>query len=226
MKDDRRDEMRAEIAGVAARLFAQRGYAATTMADIAEPLGVTKAALYYYVASKEEILGIIADHALGLLESGLDRICSEHDTYTAQLRAAVRYHVEVATHDTRSLFVLQAIKGELSDEQQRALRQRSRGYRLRLAALIADGQQEGEMRADLDPNLAALAVIGMCSWAAWWFDPGGAADPQRVAEVFERVCLGGLLEPDSSPVSSPAASGRALDLAGTNRATPSSPSSV
>lgn len=214
LKDDRRDEMRAEIAGVAARLFAQRGYAATTMADIAEPLGVTKAALYYYVASKEEILGIIADHALGLLESGLERIRSEHDTYTAQLRAAIRHHVEVATHDTKSLFVLEAIKSELSDEQQQALRQRSRGYRLKLAALIVDGQQDGEMRADLDPHMAALAVIGMCSWVAWWFDPGGAADPRRIAEVFEQVCLGGLLEPDNRSVRVVAGSGRSPDPAG------------
>ena len=187
--------MRVEIARVAARLFAQHGYAATTMADIAEPLGVTKAALYYYVSSKEEVLGTIADHALGLLETGLARIRSEHETFTGQLRAAVRHHVEVATHDTRSLFVLEAIRSELSDEQQRALRQRSSRYRQSLAALIADGQEAGEMRADLDPRLAALGVIGMCSWVAWWFDHGGTTEVGRVAEVFELLCVAGLAEP-------------------------------
>lgn len=187
--------MRVEIAGVAARLFAERGYAATTMADIAEPLGFTKAALYYYVSSKEQVLGTIADHALGLLETGLVRIRSEHQTYTEQLRAAVRHHVEVATHDMRSLFVLEAIRSELSDEQQRALRQRSSRYRQSLAALIADGQQAGEMRAELDPRLAALGVIGMCSWVAWWFDHGGPTEVGRVAAEFELLCVGGLIEP-------------------------------
>jgi AcrR family transcriptional regulator len=192
----RRDAMRGDIATVAARLFAERGYAATTMADIAECFGFTKGALYNYVASKEEVLGLIADRALGLLESGLERSRAEHETVAEQLLATVRHHVDVASHDTRCLFVLEAIRGERTDDQRAVLRRRSERYQRGLARLIADGQRSGELDADLDPHLSALAVIGMCSWVAWWFDPAGKASPDRIARVFGLLCAGGLLASD------------------------------
>lgn len=192
---DRRDEMRAEIATVAARLFAERGYAATTMLEIAECFRFSKAALYHYVTSKEEVLGLVADRALSLLEEGLERSRAEQATCVDRLRAIIGHHVDVASHDTRALFVLEAIRGELSGEQQAALRRRADHYREGLAQLIIEGQRAGELAADLDPHLTSLGILGMCSWVAWWFDPTGKSTPERIAEVFERLCIGGVRAP-------------------------------
>ena len=68
--DERRTDTRAQIREVALELFAEHGYEKTSLREIAERLGITKAAVYYHFKTKEEILGTLFDE----LFSGLDEI--------------------------------------------------------------------------------------------------------------------------------------------------------
>jgi AcrR family transcriptional regulator len=81
--DSRRTDTRARILTVALRLFAERGYANTSLREIAEELGVTKAALYFHYKTKEDIVsGILRDYL-----DGVHRLLHEYEKQTPTLAA-------------------------------------------------------------------------------------------------------------------------------------------
>jgi AcrR family transcriptional regulator len=88
--DARRTDTRERIIDVAAKMFSTRGYAATSIRDIAEELGVTKAALYYHFTSKDEILHALVDIPIESIRRALEQ---PRDTSTPQGRRAFVYSV-------------------------------------------------------------------------------------------------------------------------------------
>src|SRR4051812_14579612 len=86
-----------QILTAAAQLFKERGYAATSMRDIATKLNIEAASLYHHIKSKEEILEIIC---FGMADKFLAAIAEVNDIYfnaEEKLRMAIKYHVHIIT---------------------------------------------------------------------------------------------------------------------------------
>ena len=94
--DARRTDTRERIVTAASGLFAERGFAGTSIRDISDALGLTKAALYYHFASKEEILRAIVDQPISAIRGVLDR---ELDLSTAAARRAFIADIVIAMAD-------------------------------------------------------------------------------------------------------------------------------
>jgi len=184
----RRDEMLT----AAAELFYEHGYAATSTADIAERMGIQRGSVYYYFETKEglllELIEDVYRHALASLE----RVRASDADALGKLRALIADHV--------AAFTARLIPGAIVINESRSLspanRDRLRGdadtYEAGIVALIREGQATGSIRAELDPRLASMAVLGVLNWVHRWYRPTDPATPGEIAGQFAAVLLGGL----------------------------------
>ncbi|MDM7324641.1 MAG: TetR/AcrR family transcriptional regulator [Thermus sp.] len=174
----------------AARLFTEKGYEATSVQELAEALGLSKAALYHHFPSKEEILYEISQEALkGLLREGEKALAAP--TPQEALLRFMEAHARFL-EENRPFFVtmLQGFSS-LSPEKRAptvALRDRYEGL---LRTILQRGMEEGAFRP-LDVGLTARAILSLLNWMIRWFRPEGPLRAAEVARFYFDLILRGL----------------------------------
>ncbi|GAA0936254.1 TetR/AcrR family transcriptional regulator [Pseudonocardia zijingensis] len=191
----RRELVENELYEQATRLFAERGFAGTSLQDIADALGITRPALYYYVKSKDELLARLVtevtngplDELTALVARGLDPV--------ATLRGIVEVLVGRRAGQPERFRLLIRSEAELPEELAEAYDQGRRAVLKTIAGVIDDGAHAGVFRP-VDARVAALGVLGMCNWVAWWFHPGGRYSAEGVIEQLADMAVAALVRPD------------------------------
>lgn len=181
---------RDQVLTVAVQLFNDQGYDATSVADLAAKLGVTKSALYHHVDSKESILQTALDDALSSLEGALDDAVHEHDDAIGRLRQVVRGAVGVLAQKLPQVTLLLRVRG--NSEIERAALERRRAFDHRVKAIVRDAQSEGALADDIDAAVATRLIFGMVNSLTEWYRPGGPVTPDRLADDVLRIALDGL----------------------------------
>jgi AcrR family transcriptional regulator len=177
------------ITAVALRVFQEQGYDGTSMADLAAAAGVTKAAFYHHVGNKEELLSRGLDQALDALFAMLDEPDATSGSALSQIRYILRRMVELEDSLLPQVTVLLRARGNSDSERKAVARRRS--FDRHVARLVAEAQREGEVRADLDPQLISRLAIGMSTWIIEWYQPGGKLSVADVADaVVTMICDG------------------------------------
>ena len=182
-------ERRAELTRIAARLFAERGYASTSLADLAEQLGVQKPSLYHHIESKEDLLWEVAWEGAGAFHGALDAVPTDAPA-TERIRLALRAHLGVvsAQLDIATVFVREwrYLEGE---RRERFVAERRR-YEERIRDLFREGVERSALRTDLDVPTAALLFLSAANWAYTWLRPG--ADTRELADRLYAALLDGM----------------------------------
>jgi AcrR family transcriptional regulator len=195
-KSSRSELVSREILEVSARLFAERSYDGTTLQDIADAIGVTRGALYYYMDSKEDLLATLV---------------AETSVATAELLNGLRARDELGPTETLRAFAYTLVQQRAAAGDRFKMLERTessmppnvaaehlRARRAVLAALVEvveEGVTSGELRP-LDARVAAFSVLGICNWVAWWFKPGTAHPPGPVAEQIADSVVAMLAAPE------------------------------
>lgn len=156
---------------MACRLFAEKGFDGASLQDIAGEFGVLKGSLFHYIETKDELLleiieGVYADAAREVWA-----IAQEEDTAVNRLRRVIVGYAVFISRNLNEVTVWMHDFNALPDARRRALRQLEDRDRHRLQDLIAEAQREGGIRADVDPGLTALALLGSINWLHRWFQP-------------------------------------------------------
>ncbi len=180
---------RRELARQAARLFAEKGYHGTSLADLAEAMGVRKPSLYSHMTSKQALLLVTMREGAEAFHRALDAV-PEDVPATDKIRRALRGHLRVVAEqiDVATVFVREWRYLE-GDPREEILRERRR-YEERIRALFREGRELGELRSDLDDGSAALLMLSAANWAYTWLRPG--ADTDMLAERFYNLLLEGM----------------------------------
>lgn len=181
---DRDTVIRASVA-----LFNEQGYDATSVSDLTRRLGVTKSALYHHVSSKQQILEVALEDALGGLEQALDKALRSA-TAAERLSAIIRGAVHVLTERQPQVTLLLRLRGNSPLEL--AALDRRRRFDHRVTQLVRDAQSEGLVRSDLDAGVATRLIFGMINSVVEWYRPDGAVDPALLADEVLAVALDGL----------------------------------
>ncbi|GAP38717.1 TetR/AcrR family transcriptional regulator [Piscinibacter sakaiensis] len=185
----------------AAQLFNEKGYAASTLEEVAERLGVSKPTVYYYVDSKDAILYECVKTGLEMLQQAVREVDAAGGSAYQKLLAAMHAYVDIVTQDF-GMCVIRVGEDPLPPAARQKLRRMKAGLDHEFRELIRQGIAEGSI-ADCDPKLAAFTLAGALSWIGRWYDPGGALDPAGIAAACIGVLTRGLAAPPA-----PAATGR------------------
>ena len=176
---------------VAAECFNARGISGTSLKDVAKMLGITDAAIYYYVKNKEELVFLCYMRALDIGTESLARALVEGETYLEKLELYIRYQVISVCGDDGPVAILSEIPS-LTAEHQKEVLTRSTEHTKAITALIEGGVKAGEMAVD-NPKLACNAVLGALNWLPKWYRPGGLYDADEVARSYVATLASGLV---------------------------------
>ncbi len=173
----------------AALCFNQKGYSGTSLKDVAERLGLTDAALYYYVRNKEELVYQCYLRAGELGSEALERARSEGTSGLEQAELYLRYHVEIMVGERGPVAIMSEIpslKPAHRNEILEISRRHSAGFEALLAAGIADGSI-----APCDVRMTGNAIMGAINWIPKWYHGNPAMAATIVAE-FPAILTRGL----------------------------------
>jgi AcrR family transcriptional regulator len=181
---------RDQVLAVAVSLFNDQGYDATSVADLAARLGLTKSALYHHFDSKEQLLSLALDEALGGLEGVLDLPEARNGSAAERLAAVVHGAVAVLVERLPYVTLLLRVRG--NSDVERAALERRRAFDHRVTSLVEEAQREGQVRGDLDGAVATRLIFGMVNSLVEWYRPGGPVDGERLAHDVVAVVLDGM----------------------------------
>ncbi len=150
-------ESRERLLRAAEKLFAEKGYAATSVQEITDAAGVNKALLYYYFSDKRAVYTALIDDGVGAFQAVVEQALSTPGTYAERLKVLVARHVELLWQRPDLLRVVQRsqMTAELEDVD---LRERFRPVMKLLVEFFREAVATGEFR-ELDPHMAALSML-------------------------------------------------------------------
>jgi TetR/AcrR family transcriptional regulator, cholesterol catabolism regulator len=177
---------RDQILAVAARLFSERGYHATSMRDIGEATGILAGSLYSHIRGKEDLLFGIVQRAAEAFLSGLETVLATDAPAEEKLRLAMRAHVDVVAGDPEAARVFHHEWRALTGRRRTDVRKLRRRYESMWDEIVRD------LPGAIDPRAARLLVLSAANWTYTWYRPDGPMSPQQVADRFTDLLLDGL----------------------------------
>jgi AcrR family transcriptional regulator len=192
-------DKRRQILDAAIRVFARQGFHSTRVADIADEAGVAYGLVYHYFKSKDEVLNELFSERWSLLLAAIEEADRSADlTPRAKLEAAAGFIVDSYRHDPELMKVIIVEVTRAANSFGRThLAEIRRAYDS-IAKIVAEGQESGEFRRDIDPNFASMSFYGAIEQllSGWIFELIPAADSdfeQAKTLVTATICDG--LEP-------------------------------
>jgi AcrR family transcriptional regulator len=188
----RRGLIEQEIYDQATRLFAQRGFAGTSFQDIADAVGLTRPALYHYVRSKDELLAKLVKEITEQPAAELSAIAGRGDLVpTEKLRELVLLAVRHQGEHAERFRLLVRSEADLPADVAAAYEAGRRLVLRSLTTVIEDGVARGDFRP-VSPTVAALGVLGMANWVAWWYRPDYRFELDQVCDELAALAVAGL----------------------------------
>jgi AcrR family transcriptional regulator len=185
MASTRRDE----LVAVATRLFAERGYHGTSMADLADAMGVQKGSLYSLTESKQELLVSVTREGAAAFHGALAGV-PEAAPPLERIRLALRAHLAVVAAQVDAATVFTREWRFLDEPERTAFRAERRRYEERWGELLREAAERGALRADLDVETAVLLVLSAANWAYTWIRP--ETDTGALADRFFTIIVDGV----------------------------------
>ena len=188
-KESRFDQQRDRVLRAAAHCFNQKGYSGTSLKDVANILGLTDPALYYYVRSKEELVYQCYVRAADLGREAMEQAVVDGEDGLEQAQLYLRYHIEIMVGEKGPMAIMSEIPSlepEHRDEVLKLSRKHSAGFEAILERGIADGSI-----AACDVRMTGNAIMGSINWIPKWFH-GDDTLAQRLVDEFPAILSNGL----------------------------------
>lgn len=174
----------------AARAFSANGYHNTSLDDVAASLGVTKAALYYYVKTKQEILFECHMLAMDLGDQALEYGRTHGRNAHEKIILFCQRYIELITGEMGSFAVLGEFNALEAKRREIVLRRRDEFEEI-FKAIVQEGIEEGSIR-QVDPKLACFFFMGAVNWMTRWFRPQGELAGETIAAEFKSMFSEGI----------------------------------
>src|SRR5690606_13505321 len=182
---------KAEIIGSACALFASRGYRETTMQDIAEAAGYSKGGVYYYFASKEEILFEIHER---FINEGLRRIREVEARYgdpEERFVKLIETHLEIIRDYKDDITLFYRYMDALSADNYERVKRKRDEYERVFADTVREGVGRGVFETE-HVKLGTMFILGSLNSMHTWYNPQGDYDVRELARIVTGLWLNGL----------------------------------
>lgn len=182
------DQRLEALLAAAAKTFAERGYHATSMRDLARTSGFSLAGMYHYVESKQALLFQIQERCFTRVLEGAREAVDTATKPEARLRAFILHHVTFFAAHMDEMKVLAHEEAELTGTMRAQIRRRKKEYVGLLEQLLSDVPD-----THADARIAAYALFGMMNWIYTWYHPAGPTSPATLAEELASLFLNGYI---------------------------------
>ncbi|MBA3842293.1 MAG: TetR/AcrR family transcriptional regulator [Actinobacteria bacterium] len=186
-------ETRDRVLRAAVKLFAEKGYHGTGVAEIGDAAGLQRGALYYHIGSKEDLLLVLLRRHVEESLEGEERIAAMDVGPAEKLRLLLRHHVKTLTERGAEASIWLRDASVLTGKRARELQ----GLRDRVEeiwqSVVREGEDAGVFRKS-DP-VVVLGLLSFANFVFLWYRPQGRLTPDQIADAYADLLLQGLLKP-------------------------------
>jgi AcrR family transcriptional regulator len=176
----------------AARLIREKGYEAASVQDIADACGLTKAGLYYYIRSKEDLLLEIQSYGMDIFEERVLLPVLAIADPVERLKACMERNIHLVTEGwSKEVTIILHEHETLTGAARQRINARKKRYVDFLEASFEEAAREGRIRP-VEPTVAAFSFLGMVLWIYKWYRPEGRISADRLAAEMQELFFGGL----------------------------------
>jgi len=175
----------------AAAMFRQRGFAATSMRDLAEVVGIEAASLYNHISSKNEILEAICFDMANHFNTHMDQIEASRQPALSALEAVLRFHIRQMIDNYEQVYVSDREWKHLQEPYLSNFQTQRRTYRKRIAHLIDTGIQKKEI-LPIDSATAVLIMLHAISGIESWHRSKKRISARELEDNMLTILVGGL----------------------------------
>ena len=191
-------DKRRNILDAAVRVFARQGFHSTRVSDIADEAGVAYGLVYHYFKSKDEVLNELFTERWSLLLAAIDEADASSNTPREKMAAVAAFIVDSYRHEPELMKVIIVEVTRAANSFGRTHLPEIRRAYDSITKIVADGQELGAFRRDIDPAFASMSFYGAIEQllSGWIFEviPASATDFEQAKElVVATICDG--LEP-------------------------------
>ena len=185
------------VRNAAARLFRERGYASTTMRDVAEHAEMQAGSIYYYYPSKQALLHAVLDHVITTLTRRTLPLLADDDSagggcrFRHRFRAAIHEHMLTTVEMGDYALSFRRLVNELPEDARQEFAQKRSQLDEQWAQFLLNAARAGEMRDDVDLGAVRLLLVGAANSTHEWFNPErGSLD--SIADIVTAMLFDGL----------------------------------
>lgn len=173
-------------------MFAEKGYETSSLSELAAAMGISKAAVYHYFETKQQIYDAIILDTLGGLVSAVNEAIGEESGADNKLKLFMTAHARYfEEHRYGFVVMLVGFSGMASSEFRAEAMTLRDGYERQLRGIIEEGVSSGVFR-NVDVVMTGRAVLSLLSWMVRWFKPDGKATAEELVLEYFNLLLGGL----------------------------------
>jgi len=187
--ETRFQQQRDRVLKAAAHCFNQKGYSGTSLKNVADILGLTDPALYYYVKNKEELVYLCYVRAADVGREAMERAVTDGGCGLEQVQNYLRYHVEIMVGERGPIAILSEIPSLKREHRQEVLKL-SRRHSLKFEAMLQRGIGDGSIN-ECDVRMTGNAIMGSINWIPKWFH-GDPSIAEKIVAEFPTVLSRGL----------------------------------
>jgi len=173
----------------AARCFNEKGYSGSSLKDVAAILGLTDAALYYYVRNKEELVYLCYVRAAAVGREAMEQVVSEGLSGIDTVRRYLRYHIEIMVGDRGPVAIMSEVPSLNPDHREEVL-ELSRQHSARFEEILKAGIEDGSI-SPCDVRMTGNAIMGSINWIPKWYH-GDPEMGKMIATEFPIILTKGL----------------------------------
>ncbi len=178
----------------AAAMFREKGFAATSMRDLAESVGIEAASLYNHIRSKNEILESICFDVANRFNENMELIDAGHQSSIAKVEILLRFHIKQMVEHYEEVYVSDREWKHLEEPYLSNFQNQRRSYRKKFAAIIEEGINKGEIRK-IDAPTAILIILHAISGIESWHRSTARINAQELEDNMLMIMIDGLRKP-------------------------------
>jgi AcrR family transcriptional regulator len=184
-------ERKREVISEAQKVLKDKGFAATSVRDIAKALDMEPASLYSHFSSKEDILKITCFDMAQKFELAVKEVNDIYFNAEEKLRMAIKFHVQILTENLDSAIIFIRDWRNLTGESLEQFVAKRNVYEEGIREIVQTGIDEGIFN-ETDKKFAALTILSSVNWIVEWYHPNGKLTAEEIASKLSDFILSGL----------------------------------
>jgi AcrR family transcriptional regulator len=189
------NETYAQMLDTACKLFARKGYFATSIREIASAMGIQKASLYYYISSKEDLIYQISKAAMEHLSASVEAALQQVMGPEERLYAFITSHVVgLLQHQNWHAAGNEELMHAFSSERRKEIVAMRDAYEQKARDILLDAQTLGLIRSDIPAKFLSLILFGMITNIYSWYQPEVDVLPNELGFLLADLFVAGIAQ--------------------------------